>query len=105
MYGAAERHSGRLSCQTPCDGKPQSSNEPVHVQQLEALLQERIRQLQSTAGCEGAVTGLENMLKFAHDHTGCLRKWGRYPHRNKALGRESTPEEVAGMEDGTIPAW
>ena len=75
------------------------------MQQLEALLQERIRELQSTAGCEGAITSLENMLKFAHDHTGCLRQWGRYPHRNKALGRESTPEEVAGMEDGTIPAW
>jgi uncharacterized protein (DUF924 family) len=77
----------------------------AHVQQLEALLQERIRDLRGTAGCEKAAAGLENMLRFAHDHTDCLRRWGRYPHRNKVLGRESTPEEVAGMEDGTVPAW
>ena len=31
---------------------------------------------------------------FAKKHYDIIEKWGRYPHRNEALGRESTPEEV-----------
>ena len=77
----------------------------VFVQQLEARIKERIRDLQGIADCDESVAGLEKMLKFGRDHTDCLRRWGRYPHRNKILGRDSTPEEVKGMEDGTIPAW
>lgn len=30
---------------------------------------------------------------------------GRFPHRNAVLGRESTPEEVKGLEDKTIPRF
>lgn len=29
----------------------------------------------------------------------------RFPHRNKLLGRQNTPEEEAGLKDGSIPAW
>ena len=75
------------------------------MQQLETLLEERVKELQSIEGCERAAKGLQNMQKFLHDHTDCLRRWGRYPHRNKVLGRENTPEEIAGMQDGTIPKW
>eukprot|EP01041_Mallomonas_annulata_P005824 gene5824-11753_t len=32
--------------------------------------------------------------KYAIEHADIIRQWGRYPHRNLALGRESTPEEV-----------
>ena len=34
------------------------------------------------------------MVKFAVDHNETIQKFGRYPHRNKCMGRESTPEEV-----------
>jgi uncharacterized protein (DUF924 family) len=38
--------------------------------------------------------GLENMLNFAHQHKAIIDKFGRYPHRNSILGRESTAEEI-----------
>ena len=38
--------------------------------------------------------GLEGNLRFAHHHHGIVEKFGRFPHRNEMLGRESTPEEV-----------
>lgn len=37
--------------------------------------------------------GLENNLKFENKHREILERFGRYPHRNALLGRESTPEE------------
>lgn len=39
------------------------------------------------------------MLKYMTGHRDCIAKFGRFPFRNKALGRESTPEEVAYMEE------
>jgi len=42
----------------------------------------------------------ENILKFEIAHADCLRRFGRYPRRNVALGRESTTEEKAYIADG-----
>ncbi|MES9937608.1 MAG: DUF924 family protein [Sedimenticola sp.] len=39
--------------------------------------------------------GLEQNLKFAEHHRELVRRFGRFPHRNAILGRESTQEEVA----------
>jgi len=38
--------------------------------------------------------GLVDIKKFWKDHTKVIRKFHRYPHRNKILGRESTKEET-----------
>lgn len=38
--------------------------------------------------------GLEYQLTFEIGHLDILKKFGRYPHRNQALGRTSTPEEA-----------
>jgi uncharacterized protein (DUF924 family) len=38
---------------------------------------------------------LENNLRFARHHQEIIRRFGRFPHRNKVLGRESTPEEIS----------
>ncbi len=38
--------------------------------------------------------GLENNLEFEIRHRDIIQRFGRYPHRNAVLGRESTPEEV-----------
>jgi uncharacterized protein (DUF924 family) len=37
---------------------------------------------------------LDATLKYLDDHTAVIARFGRYPHRNRALGRESTPEEA-----------
>lgn len=39
--------------------------------------------------------GLEENLRFERRHQQVLQRFGRYPHRNAALGRVSTPEEAA----------
>lgn len=36
---------------------------------------------------------LENNLKFALHHLGIIEKYGRFPHRNKILGRTSSTDE------------
>jgi len=35
-----------------------------------------------------------NGLDYAQRHYDIIERFGRYPHRNDVLGRESTPEEV-----------
>ena len=37
----------------------------------------------------------EDMTRYAEDHRDVIRRFGRFPHRNAALGRTSTPEELA----------
>lgn len=37
--------------------------------------------------------GLEDNLDFERRHKAIIDRFGRYPHRNAALGRVSTPEE------------
>jgi uncharacterized protein (DUF924 family) len=38
--------------------------------------------------------GLESNLRFAHHHHSIVEKFGRFPHRNAALGRSNTGAEV-----------
>jgi uncharacterized protein (DUF924 family) len=37
----------------------------------------------------------EEMLRYATRHHDVIRRFGRFPHRNAALDRPSTPEELA----------
>lgn len=37
--------------------------------------------------------GVEESLAYARDHAGVIARFGRFPSRNAALGRESTAEE------------
>eukprot|EP00775_Hariotina_reticulata_P008910 gene8908-9087_t len=46
-----------------------------------------------------------SVVKFAQAHRDVVAKWGRFPHRNTLLGRCSTPEEEAGLADGSIGRW
>jgi len=41
-----------------------------------------------------AEPGLESNLDFERRHRDVIVRFGRYPHRNAALGRSSTPEEL-----------
>ena len=38
--------------------------------------------------------GVENNLRFARQHADIIERFGRYPHRNAVLGRESSAEEL-----------
>ena len=44
--------------------------------------------------------GKQETLDYELAHVEVLRRFGRYPRRNAALGRQSTPEEIDYMESG-----
>jgi uncharacterized protein (DUF924 family) len=39
-------------------------------------------------------------LRYAEDHADIIRRFGRFPHRNEALGRATTAEEQAFLDAG-----
>jgi len=39
--------------------------------------------------------GIESFLEAAVEHLEAVERFGRFPHRNELLGRQSTPEELA----------
>lgn len=44
--------------------------------------------------------GDETTLRYAIAHREVIEKFGRFPHRNRALGRINTPEEQAYLDAG-----
>ena len=44
--------------------------------------------------------GDQDDLKWAQIHADIIRRFGRFPHRNAALGRSTTPEEQAFLNAG-----
>ena len=42
--------------------------------------------------------GLRSMLDYAEKHRAVIRRFGRFPHRNAILGRHSTPDETAFLQ-------
>ena len=46
----------------------------------------------------------ENIKKSWADHMVVIKKFGRYPHRNKILNRKSTPEEIEFLK-GPNSSW
>jgi len=44
--------------------------------------------------------GHPDHLKYAEDHADIIRRFGRFPHRNRVLGRPTTPEEQAFLDAG-----
>jgi uncharacterized protein (DUF924 family) len=45
-------------------------------------------------------TGDADAVKWADLHADIIRRFGRFPHRNKMLGRTTTPEEQAFLDSG-----
>lgn len=43
--------------------------------------------------------GLEDNLRFEIRHRDIIERFGRYPHRNAILGRDSTAEELAFLQE------
>lgn len=44
--------------------------------------------------------GQEEALRYAHIHREAIARFGRFPHRNPLLGRETTPEEAEYLASG-----
>jgi len=43
--------------------------------------------------------GIESNLDYELKHKAIIERFGRYPHRNAILGRESTPEEIEFLKE------
>jgi uncharacterized protein (DUF924 family) len=43
--------------------------------------------------------GMQDTLRCEQRHQAIIERFGRYPHRNAILGRESTPEELAFLSE------
>lgn len=65
--------------------------------QAESVL--RFQRLLDTCAPELRDT-LANNLDFARQHRDIVARFGRFPYRNAALGRTSTPDEQAFLKDG-----
>ncbi len=48
--------------------------------------------------CVTLFAGEADSLKYAIEHRDIVARFGRFPHRNRALGRETTPEENAFLQ-------
>jgi uncharacterized protein (DUF924 family) len=44
--------------------------------------------------------GNTDNIGYAQDHAEIVRRFGRFPHRNRILGRATTPEEQAFLDSG-----
>jgi uncharacterized protein (DUF924 family) len=45
-------------------------------------------------------SAFEDALKYAEEHRSIIERFGRFPNRNRALKRVSTPDEVAWLRGG-----
>ena len=68
--------------------------------QLDGLLEDLQHDLKKQPGCAGSKTILENQLKSEREHREILDRFGRYPHRNGALSRKSTEDEIKFLSEG-----
>ena len=50
--------------------------------------------------CVELCADLADNLRFAILHRDIIQRFGRFPHRNAALGRSTTPEEQRFLDDG-----
>jgi uncharacterized protein (DUF924 family) len=75
---------------------PLEHAESMEAQDASVKAYERLAE-ESPAELRGFIEGT---VKYAHSHRDIIAKFGRFPHRNVALGRESTPAELAWLASG-----
>jgi uncharacterized protein (DUF924 family) len=57
-------------------------------------------QLADQLRCVELFRGNADKLTYAERHAGIIRRFGRFPHRNRILGRATTAEEQGFLDDG-----
>ena len=74
------------------------SEELADHEAMEAQMREQVRKHPALPLAAGG-------LAYAEEHAAVVRRFGRYPHRNAALGRESSEEERVWLASDTLPGW
>jgi uncharacterized protein (DUF924 family) len=64
------------------------------------------KKLCAAKSSDGVITYFDYQRRVSLDHKVVLDRFGRYPHRNQKLGRNSTSEEKMWLEDiDNLPGW
>jgi uncharacterized protein (DUF924 family) len=69
-------------------------------QETQALAVETFRSLAAIDGSDALTAALEGFADYAVMHRDIIERFGRFPHRNKILGRQSTEAELEFLESG-----
>ncbi|WP_105103261.1 DUF924 family protein [Microbulbifer pacificus] len=85
-------------CQRAFLGMPLEHAESAQMQRRSVDYFNRLR-MDYVDGASGAAQA-ENFYQFAVAHQNVIDEFGRYPHRNAALGRESTSAEREWLDQG-----
>lgn len=78
----------------------------MHSEDMEAhrlvdeILAEATEEMGQLEGHQASKTFLQKQVEAEAEHRAILDRFGRYPHRNGALGRVSTEEEKRFLEEG-----
>ena len=76
---------------------PLQHSEDLQVQNLSVKM---FNLLADVAATETQSESAKESVKFAEMHRDIIERFGRFPHRNEILGRESTAEELQFLADG-----
>lgn len=70
---------------------------------LHELMLKKLDKAIEQSKSEGEIKAIQATKRFEEKHYETLKKFGRYPSRNAALGRKNTPEEEEFLKNG--PGW
>lgn len=87
-----------LAQEAVAQGADQALEPPLRAFLYMPYMHSESRAIHALAEPLFAVPGLENNLRAERQHRAIVDRFGRYPHRNHALGRESTAEEIAFLQ-------
>ncbi|MGH7778577.1 MAG: DUF924 family protein [Candidatus Binataceae bacterium] len=62
-------------------------------------LEDQLESVRLTRALADEVSDESEIVEFAEQHLEIIRRFGRFPGRNQALGRQSTPEESIFLKD------
>ncbi|MQA22149.1 DUF924 family protein [Rugamonas rivuli] len=97
MVGA-ERDQALTPLQRAFAYLPFEHAEDMAMQEQSVVLYTRMHDAVRSTAPAGIANSIGGMLDYAHRHREVIRRFGRFPHRNAILGRASTPEEQAYLQ-------
>jgi len=79
---------------------PLMHSESLEDHDLYLKLMEDLMQDLRSRGDEAAIAAAERTLNVEKKHKDIIEQFGRYPHRNAAMGREKTEQERKYLTEG-----
>lgn len=86
----------------PTSYQAESSLSVLHSEspEMHEYMQTKLQEAISKCSSEGEKKAISQTADFEDKHYNVIKRFGRYPSRNEAMGRKSTPEEVEFLKNG-----